>query len=277
MMPFGNVLLGAGLGILALVLGGIKLVSPASPKHRQGARIAALASFALLWTMAERILKYQIALSWWSRIHVLLGIATFIVFIAKFCASRKIYFTPRLLRPLGFALTALFPLAAFGLALPFISHASSWNHLKPTEITQNPVQESFNLCCTSCHTREKAVEGLGIRIIPDWINITEPMAWAGTLPRESTRGALAAILAVSQSSEIGSLPSSLNVASLDPIDKHCINCHDKQRTLRTRKTPELWRTTIIRMQGYAQKMPNSPKIDEKALEEVLEFLRQKQP
>ncbi|MFZ2955388.1 MAG: hypothetical protein WA705_00630 [Candidatus Ozemobacteraceae bacterium] len=276
MMPFGNVLLGTGLGILALVLGGIKLVSPATPWHRRGGWFAALASLVLFGTMVLRTVQYQVALSWWSRIHVVLGMAAFLVFIAKFCASRKWYLTPRLLRPLGFTLTALFPLAAFGLALPILNAAASWAPLQVNEVTRDPDQESFNQSCIVCHSRETAVDDLGIRTIPDWITITEPMAWAGGLSREHTRGALGAILATSTSAEAGSYSLPIGFTPHTPIEKYCIRCHDKNRTL-VQKTPELWRLTISRMQGYAQKLPNAPEISDEEAKEVLEFLCQKQP
>jgi len=277
MTPFGNVLLGTGLGILALVLGGIKLISPASPWHRRGGWLAALTAIVLFRTMIERTIQYQVSLSWWSRMHAVLGIAAFLLFTVKLCAARKWYFTPRLMRPLGIALTALFPLAAFGLGLPFFSNASSWIPLKPAEVTRNPDQGSFDRVCTTCHAREKAVEDLGIRPIRDWIDITAPMAWAEALSRESTRGALAAILPASPTAEAGKYPLSVASAPLDPIDRHCILCHDRRRVLGVRKTPELWKQTIDRMRGYAQKMPNAPKMDENSTKEVLEFLCQKQP
>ena len=211
--------------------------------------------------MGLRWWEYQQPLSWWSRLHVLLGIGAYLVFMAKFCSSRKWYLTPKSLRPIGFALATIFPLTAFGLALPFLEQSSSWVKLTVPEITRNPQQDSFDRNCCICHSREQAVDGLGMRENNEWIAITEPMAWAGALEREATRGAMAALLTPS--------PKSAGPLTNDPIDRHCLGCHDRSRVLQAKKDPAAWRQTVLRMQAYAQKQPQGPQITNEQAEEVL--------
>ena len=264
MNPFWNVVLGCSMAILALTIAVLKLVFPASPWHRRGAYIVAFGSLWLMGTMGLRWWNYQQTLSWWSRLHVFLGIAVYLVFMAKFCSARRWYLNPKFLRPLGFALTALFPLTAFGMAFPFLAQSFTWTKLTISEVTQNPKQESFNKNCCICHNREKAVEKLGVRTEQRWIDITEPMAWAGSLDRESCRGALAAILA----------PPSVASGEIagDPINRACLTCHSKTRVLQAKKKPGEWRQTVLRMQTYAKKNPKIRQITDDDVKEVLAIL-----
>ena len=275
MNPFWNVVLGCSIAALALAIAILKLIRPGSPWHRRGAYLAALGSLWLLGSMGLRWWNYQQALSGYSRLHIFLGIAVYLAFTAKFCSARRWYLTPRYLRPLGFVLASVFPLAAFGMGLPFLAQSLAWREVSVSEVTQNPKQESFENNCSRCHTLGTAVEGLGVRAVQRWIDITQPMAWAGALDRESFRGALAAILAppLAASAAILAPPQAVSGSlSPDPVDRHCLACHSRTRILQAKKNPDEWRQTVLRMQGLAQKNPQIPQITDENMKEILTFL-----
>lgn len=266
MNPYWNVFLGLILGFGALVIAPIKLLAPANPWHRHGGRLLIPAGIIMTIAMIFRTHAYQVPLSMWARGHAVIGAIAVLLFVAKFMASRRWVIPPKHMRTLGWGLTIVFPLASFGMILPYIY--SSWPTITTFEVTKDPSQNSFDRMCLRCHDRETAVEGLYKRSTARWIEIVEPMAWAGGYGREETRGALAALLAegpplntlptgVSDTrprpSNIGLPPGAVASASpiVDPLDRCCVKCHDKQRTLSARKTPEKWRGTVARMRKYA--------------------------
>jgi len=272
MEPHIGVWLGWILGIGAVCLGAIKLRWPASPLHRWGGRLAVIPGLLLLFGMIARLSRYQVPLRSLSRVHVLVGVLVFMLFVAKFMARRNMLVSPKRLMSIGYALTVLFPLTAFGMILPYMQCAHTWRPLTPAEVVERPDQMAFNRDCVSCHDKETAVEGLGRRKIPRWIEIVEPMAWAGACGREDTRGALAALLATAAVP-----PSMLSASAVSPdiagdaIDRYCIGCHDRQRTTGEKPKPqEIWERIILRMQKYTVGRADVASISDAAVADVLD-------
>ncbi|HNW35368.1 MAG TPA: hypothetical protein PKM25_10580 [Candidatus Ozemobacteraceae bacterium] len=274
MLPQFGVLLGGCFGIWSVILAAIKLRKPASPLHRWGARIAVLPGLLLFSGMMKRLIEYQVSLRMPSRGHVLLGILAFTLFVAKFMARRNWLVSPKRLIPLGYALAVIFPVAACGMIIPYALEYRGWQPLTPADVTERPDQTAFNHVCCSCHNRETATDGLGRRGIARWIEIVEPMAWAGALKREDARGALAALLATTSVSAPASARTSSASAPLmaaDAIDRYCIGCHDRQRTTsETAKPRDRWERIIRRMQGYTQGRSDVASIPDPAILEVMD-------
>ncbi|HEY9069024.1 MAG TPA: hypothetical protein VIV61_02145 [Candidatus Ozemobacteraceae bacterium] len=270
MEPTLGIWLGGILGCGALCLGAIKWWRPASPLHRWGGRLAVIPGLLLLIGMIARTVRYQVPLRPLSRIHLMIGVLAFLLFAAKFLARRNILISPRRMTAIGYALTILFPLAAFGMVLPYAQCARAWQSLTPSEVVERPDQAAFNRICVACHDRETAVEGLGRRSIPRWIAIVEPMAWAGACGREETRGALAAVLATA-AAPVAPSQSSVQASAADAIDRFCIGCHDRQRTTSEKpRTRESWERVIARMQKYTVGRSDVATISDAAAAEVLE-------
>ncbi len=270
MEPTLGVWLGGILGCSAVCLGVIKWWRPASPLHRWGGRLAAIPALLLLAGMIARAVHYQVPLRSPSRVHLVVGAVTFLLFAAKFLSRRNILFSPKRMIAIGYALTILFPLVAFGMIVPYAQCARAWQSLTPSEVVERPDQAAFNRICISCHDRDTAVEGLGRRAIPRWIAIVEPMAWAGACDREETRGALAAVLATA-AAPVPPTQSAMAASTVDAIDRYCIGCHDRQRTTSEKpRTRESWERVIARMQKYTVGRSDVPSISDAAAAEVLE-------
>lgn len=271
MEPHAGVLLGGLLGVGAICLGAIKLWRPASPLHRWGGRLAIIPAVILLVGMIERLAAYQVPLRAASRVHALVGICAFVLFVAKLLARRNMLVSPKRMNPLGYALAIIFPVAAFGMILPYLHASHTWQTLTPPEVVEQPDQAAFNRECISCHDRETAVEGLGRRKIPRWIEIIEPMAWAGAFGREETRGAMAAILATAAETAKQAPGASASIAAGDAIDRYCISCHDRQRTTGEPSKPrETWERIILRMQKYTVGRADVASIPDMAISELLD-------
>lgn len=272
MEPHVGVWVGGIVGAGALCLGAIKLWRPASPLHRWGGRLIAVPAVILLIGMIGRLADYQVPMRTASRGHALFGALAFVLFVAKFLARRNILVSPKRMNPIGYALAVLFPMAAAGMILPYIQASRAWQPLTPGEVMERPDQAAFDRECISCHDRETAVEGLGRRKIPRWIEIVEPMAWAGARGREDTRAALAAILATATTTapaQVASAPTGTAAGAADAIDRYCIGCHDRQRTTGgAPRTDEAWERVILRMQKYTVGRSDVASIPDSAISEI---------
>ena len=277
MTPQYSIWLGGAMAALALLLAVVKLRAPANRWHRYGGRFSGFLGAFVLVIMVLRYVAFQVPISWFSLGHSLIGLIAFLFLIAKFLAFRRILVPPKYLRPLGFALTALFGVAGFGMIIPYFVQAASWKPLLAEEICREPDQASFNRVCISCHDRETAADDLGRRSIPDWIKLVEPMAWAGAKTREETRGALAAILEEgSRSSPIMASGVAMIATSKNVIDGYCLRCHDRQRiTGAGRQTQEHWQRLISRMQKYSREKPGETPLADETLKKVLAYLLSK--
>lgn len=270
MEPHVGVLLGGLLGVGAVCLGAIKLWRPASPLHRWGGRLAIIPAVILLVGMIERLAAYQVPLRAASRVHALVGICAFVLFVAKLLARRNMLVSPKHMNSLGYALAIIFPVAASGMILSYLHASRNWQTLTPPEVVERPDQAAFNRECISCHDRETAVDGLGRRKIPRWIEIVEPMAWAGAFGREETRGAMAAILATAAETASQAPVAAVSIAAGDAIDRYCVGCHDRQRTTGEPSKPrESWERIILRMQKYTVGRADVASIPDAAVSEVL--------
>jgi len=231
----------------------------------------------LLIGMVERIANYQVPLRAASRGHALFGALAFVLFAVKFLARRNILVSPKRMNPIGYALAVLFPMAAAGMILPYLQAARAWQPLTPGEVVERPDPSAFDRECIACHDRETAVEGLGRRKIPRWIEIVEPMAWAGARGREDTRAALAVILATATAAvvpvSVASASTETAVSASDAIDRFCIGCHDRQRTLSGAPRPrETWERIILRMQKYTVGRSDVASIPDTAIVDILNAL-----
>lgn len=273
MEPHIGVWVGGIVGACALCLGAIKLWRPASPLHRWGGRLVVVPAVILLIGMIERLASYQVPMRTASRGHALFGTLAFVLFAAKFLARRNILVSPKRMNPIGYALAVLFPMAAAGMILPYLQASRAWQPLSPGDVVERPDQSAFNRECISCHDRETAVEGLGRRKIPRWIEIVEPMAWAGARGREDTRGALAAILATAAPAVPALLASASTETvdgAADAIDRYCIGCHDRQRTLNgAPRQREAWERIILRMQKYTVGRSDVASIPDTAIADII--------
>ncbi|HQG30039.1 MAG TPA: hypothetical protein PLY73_15915, partial [Candidatus Ozemobacteraceae bacterium] len=228
----------------------------------------------LLIGMIDRLSNYQVPMRTASWGHALFGALAFVLFAMKFLARRNVLVSPKRMNPIGYALAVLFPMAAAGMILPYLQAARAWQSLTPGEVVERPDQAAFNRECISCHDRETAVDGLGRRKIPRWIEIVEPMAWAGARGREDTRAALAAILAtavVSVTPAAGaSEPAAMTVSRADAIDLYCIGCHDRERTLGgASRSREAWERIVLRMQKYTVGRSDVASIPDTAMADIL--------
>lgn len=273
MNPLFNIYLGGTIGLAAIATGLIKLSRPVSRWHRMLGRGIGLLTAMLLFAMVSRAAIYQEAFSVSIWIHMMVGgIAISLLFMKFLVAWKQIPF-PRWLRPIGFLLLLLLPLTALGKSLPVALAWMEWKPLTPEEILRDPDPSAFDKGCCRCHSRETATEGYGQRPPARWIEIVQPMAWAGGLPRENCRGALASLL-IPFPGTLATATTSIAVS--DPISHYCVACHSQNRIFQTKRTKDEWRKITARMQKLTRENAAMEPLSDEAISEVISFLEKQE-
>jgi ferredoxin-NADP reductase/mono/diheme cytochrome c family protein len=263
--------LSSALGIVLVLLGiaAVWLIFDASRRTHSATRreriirahrivgYVFIALFCLVvWFMLLRIRTSPGELPVPSMLHILMALILAPLLLVKILVARYYRSFTAALVPLGLTIFTLAFVLVGSSAGPYLLRSSTVKRVSvqdTKEITEIdlPADEQLMLKrCSRCHALDRVV---GAR--------KDARAWLGTINRmralpgsgisDADAKIILSYLIAENSIDSSNAQGALSVGRA-LVDSHCARCHNLDRIYQSMKSPEDWRTTVVRMVAYAR-------------------------